>query len=303
MDLVDAGLAGDGPRRVGVVAGQHHDVDAERPAARRRPDAARARMVSATAITPSTRVVAHQHDARSCLPPRSRRARPPAPGCSAGAPRRGGGCRGGTGRRRRSPPTPAPGDRLEVGDRRAAGPARRATTAWATGCSDAASIDAREPADLVGVTAPATTCTSVTHRPAVRERAGLVEGDDRARGGPARGAAPPLIEDAAPRRPAEAADDRHRRRDDQRARAGEHEQHEGPVEPLVEAAQAEQHGHGRRGDGGDEDDRACTRRRSGRRSAASAPARPAPPGSTGRCGRACRRRAPPSPARRSRRAG
>ena len=165
-------------------------------------------------------------------------------------------------------------------------------------------VDRRgEPPDVVGVPGLGHDVHVGHDRAAVGERAGLVEGDDAARGGPARGGAPPLMRmprRAAPPSPATTVTGVEMT---ERARAGEHEQHEGPVEPLVEAAEAEQHGHASRWRWRRRRRSACRPRRSGRRSAAPAPARPGRPGSSGRCGRACRRRAPPSPARRSCRAG
>ena len=140
--------------------------------------------------------------------------------------------------------------------------------AWATGCADAASIDA------ASWRTPASSHRVGDHvdigddRAAMGQRAGLVDGHQAhpARLLEVRAA---LDQDPSPGRPAEPGDDGDRGRDDERARTGEDEEHERPVEPVAEAAEVEgdrERGgrdgdgeHDRRVDGGEAIDEALRR--------------------------------------------
>ena len=109
---------------------------------------------------------------------------------------------------------------------------RRRMMARAIGCSDRASRAAARRQDLGGP-APSRRMTSTTSgRPCVSVPV-LSNATTRTAAARSRWT-PPLI--STPRRaaPGQRRHDRHRRRDDQRARAGNHQQHERPVEPVAE---------------------------------------------------------------------
>ncbi len=149
------------------------------------------------------------------------------------------------------------------------------TMARAIGCSERASRAAARLEDLRGH--DAVEGDDVGHlRPAVGQRAGLVEGDGPDLGRPLQVHAS-LDQHAPPRRAGQRGHDGHRRGDDERARARDDQEHERPVEPGTERLPERQRGHDGNGDGRGEHRRRVVRWRTARRTPATALAAPAPP--------------------------
>ena len=105
-----------------------------------------------------------------------------------------------------------------------------ATMARAIGCSERDSTAGRDSQEHRSADRSPNVITSVTRRVPLRQRSGLVERDHANTGQPLEVGAP-LDEHAVARRRRQRGDNRHRRRDHERARTGNHQQHQRAIDP------------------------------------------------------------------------